>query len=83
MFFSLIGSLLAWLGFALGVMYLGAGIYLGSTLPMDDPTAVAELQAFYERRYAATTGEMVDRGILIVLGSIVLGMLAKITRRRR
>lgn len=83
MFFALIGTLLAWLGFALGLIYLGAGIYLGSSLPMDDPAAVAELQAFYERRYAATTGEMVDRGILIVLGSVVLGMLAKIARRRR
>jgi hypothetical protein len=83
MFFALIGSLLAWLGFALGAIYLGMGIYLGSNLPMDDPSAIAELQTFYDRRYGATTGEMVDRGIMIVLGSMVLGMLAKIARRRR
>lgn len=82
MFFALIGSLLAWLGFALGVMYLGMGIYLGSTLPIDDPEAMTQLQVFYERRYGAATGEMVTRGGVIVLGSIVLGILARIARRR-
>lgn len=82
MFFARIGSLLAWLGFALGVTYLGMGIYLGSTLPIDDPEAMAQLQAFYERRYGATTGEMVGRGFFVVLGTVVLGILARIARRR-
>ena len=82
MFFARIGSLLAWLGFVLGVLYLGMGIWLGSNLPIDDPEALAQTQAFYERRYAATTGEMVTRGFYLVLGSVVLGILAKIARRR-
>lgn len=81
MFFARIGSLLAWVGFFIGTVYLGAGILLGSNLPIEDPEAVAQLQAFYERRYGATTGGMVDRGFYFLLGSIVLGMLAKIARR--
>jgi hypothetical protein len=82
MFFARAGSLLAWLGLAFGVIYLVAGFWLGSNLPMDDPEALAQAQAFYDRRYGATTGGMVTRGIYLVLGSVVLGILAKIVRRQ-
>lgn len=82
MFFARIGSLLAWLGLAFGVIYLGTGFWLGSNLPLNDPDAMAQAQAFYDRRYGATTGEMVTRGIYLVLGSVVLGILAKIAQRQ-
>ena len=82
MFFVRIGSVLAWLGFVFGVLYLGTGIFLGFNLPIDDPEAMAQAQAFYDRRYGATTGDMVNRGIYLVLGSVVLGILTKIARRQ-
>lgn len=82
MFFARIGTLLAWLGLALGVLSLGMGFWLGSNLPMDNPEAMTQAQAFYDRRYGATTGEMVTRGVYLVLGSVVLGILVKIARRQ-
>jgi hypothetical protein len=82
MFFARFGTVLAWLGLALGVLSLAMGFWLGSNLPMDDPEAMAQAQAFYDRRYGATTGEMVTRGVYLVLGSVILGILAKIARRQ-
>lgn len=69
------------MGFVFGILSLVAGFWLGSNLPIDDPEALAQAQAFYDRRYGATTGGMVNRGIYLVLGSVVLGILAKIARR--
>ncbi|SNY91434.1 hypothetical protein SAMN04515647_1654 [Cohaesibacter sp. ES.047] len=83
MFFARIGSVLAWIGFVIGMLSLGMGFWLGSKLPIDDPQALAQIQAFYDHRYGATTGEMVTRGFYMVLGSVVLGILAKIARRQR
>ncbi|MDY8108960.1 hypothetical protein U0C82_07350 [Fulvimarina sp. 2208YS6-2-32] len=82
MFFVRAGSLLAWLGFVFGVFQLAAGFWLGFNLPIDDPDAMAQAQAFYDRRYGATTGEMVTRGMYLILGSVVLGILAKIAQRQ-
>ena len=82
MFFVRVGSLLAWLGLVLGVLQLIAGIWLGSNLPIDDPNAIAQAQEFYDRRYGATTGEMVTRGIYLILGSVVLGIISEIARKR-
>lgn len=82
MFFVRVGSLFAWLGLMLGVLQLTAGIWLGSNLPIDDPDAMAKAQEFYDRRYAGTTGEMVTRGIYLILGSVVLGIISEIARKR-
>ncbi len=81
MFFVRIGSVLAWLGLALGVFFLGMGFWLGFSLPTDDPEAMTQAQAFYDRRYGATTGEMVQRGFYLFLGSVILGILSQIARR--
>ncbi len=80
MFFVRLGTFLAWLGLAFGLLFLVMGFYFGSQLPVEDPRALAEAQAFLERRYGATSGEMVSRGTYLVLGSVVLGILAKIAR---
>lgn len=81
MFFVRIGSFLAWLGLTFGIISLVMGFVLGSMLPFDNPEALAQTQAFFDRRYGATTAEMVTRGIYLVLGSVVLGILAHIARK--
>lgn len=77
MFFANAGRLLAWIGFWGGLLFIAIGFFLAGNLP-DDPQAAAEVQAFYERRYGATSGGWIDRGFYFILGSIVLGLLSKI-----
>jgi len=81
MFFVRIGTFLAWLGLAFGIVSLAMGIFWASQLPIEDPQALAEAQSFLERRYGATSGEMVTRGCYLVLGSVVLGILTHIARK--
>lgn len=86
MFFANAGRLLAWIGFWAGLLFLAIGLYLASQVPAD-PQGAAEAQAFFERRYGATSGEWIDRGVYTVFGSIVLGVISSIalsfTRRKR
>lgn len=75
MFFANAGRLLAWIGFWAGALFVVVGFYLASQVPAD-PQGAAEVQAFFERRYGATSGEWIDRGIYFIFGSIVLGMVS-------
>lgn len=81
MIFIRTGQILATFGFIAGIMAIGMGIFLGFNLPADDPETFARTQAFYEKRYGATTGGMVNQGVYMMLGSVVLGLLVEIARK--
>lgn len=79
MFFTRIGTLLAYIGFGLGIIRtaLGFSIALG-TENMDSNIAAAQ-------RYlaASNTGEAINEGLTYIIVSVALGILCEISRSRK
>ncbi|MBS1303051.1 hypothetical protein [Loktanella sp. SALINAS62] len=77
MFFTKVGNLLAWVGFLIGLLMTGVGFYVASI-----PDAEMRLAA--TRRYigSGSSGDAIDRGIMVVVVSVVLGILCKMASRR-
>ena len=77
MFFAKVGTLLAWVGFIIGLLMTGIGFYVASI-----PDADMRLAA--TRRYigSGSSGDAIDRGIVVVVVSVGLGVLCKLAKRR-
>ena len=72
MFFTYFGVLVAVFAFILGVLQIAMGFDLATTgLPQ------AEIRQYLGSK---TTGQAIDRGLLYILFSIVLGVLTDISR---
>lgn len=78
MFFVKVGSILAFVGFWLGVLRTGLGFFFAfGTDDMESNMAAA-------RRYLATsnTGEAINEGMMLIAGSLVIGLLCRIAKGR-
>jgi hypothetical protein len=75
MFFTWVGTILAWLGFVLGSIRIGAAVYLAYT----------DQAATLGRRYFgnASTGEVINESCLVILVALALGVLTDISRSAR
>lgn len=73
MFFTRVGTAIAWLGLVLGVLRIALGLFAGSNL--DTP-------GFNPVRYlgSATPGQAIDQGTIVIVVAVALGVLAEIGR---
>lgn len=77
MFFTRVGTVLAYLGFVLGVLRYGLSVYFAIATPDMAANAAAA-----KRYLAATnTGLAMDEGALLIVSSVALGVLCEISRR--
>ena len=78
MFFTHLGKIIAHLGFWSGLLKVVFGFFFAFRYPE------MEQNMFVARRYlaAATTGEAINEGVTVILGSVALGILAEISSRR-
>jgi len=79
MFFTRIGTFLAYLGFGLGVIRTCIGFYIAiSTENMDSNALLAE------RYFAASnSGEVINKGVTYIGVAVVLGILCEISKSRK
>ena len=80
MFFTKVGRILAWILLVMGVARAGMGYYVAS---VDDSVERAKATADY--LVSGTSGQAIDKGLLLVLVAIALGILSEIgtaTHRR-
>lgn len=78
MFFTTIGRVLAHLGFWLGTLRVGMGLFLAFGTPdMENNRAAAQ-------RYlgTATSVEAINEGMVAILVSVALGVLCDISARK-
>lgn len=73
MFFTKLGTIGAWLMLIAGALRLATGIFVGVNL--DTP-------GFDPARYigSRTPGHEIDRAALMILGAIILGIIAEVSR---
>lgn len=75
MFFTQVGRIVAWLAFVFGALRVGLAIHIGMS---DNYHAMA-------KRYLGTSnpGEAIDKGSLMLVFGICLGILTEISRSVR
>ena len=76
MFFTKIGTLLAYIGMVLGVLRVASGIFIASGALSN------EINISAAKRYlgTSTTGEAIDGGLVLIALSVALGILCEISR---
>lgn len=74
MFFTKLGTIVAWMAFVLGVFRVATGFVVASNL---------DTAGFDAARYigSSTSGRAIDQGLMMIAFAIGLGILAEISRR--
>jgi hypothetical protein len=78
MFFTKIGTALAYIGFVLGVMRVGLGAYVAfGSADMASNSAASQ-------RYLASfnSGQAMDKGMVMILIAVAFGILCEISNRQ-
>lgn len=75
MFFTRIGTLIAWLALLLGAARVGVAVFIAT-----QSQNAAEAAAFTARYFGSkTTGEVIDQSALVMALAVALGILAEMS----
>lgn len=78
MFFTRLGTIVAWLALILGALRFGIGFYVGS---IDESQARAIAQARY--LFSTSPGTAINQGSVLIAVAIAMGILVEISRAVR
>lgn len=78
MFFSRLVVPISWLAFLFGIAIISVGFWIAQ---VDDPAVREQMATRYFN--LKSSGEVIDRGLLIAFVGVVLGTLGEIARKLR